>query len=249
MWFKCVICQLTYSHKCNLKRHMDTAHLHKVHRCNLCDKEFKRMEYLTRHLKQAHKTSSNSKTFSQIADCFSTEQSPVRDFSSSNPASDLDDVDTFLNSLEDITIEATQTDACFTTSSSAPHIPSLSQVSVCTQTDVCALPSIRHPHTTGTNTTPIFTKDKSTQKGIQLVEGGYSPHCRIVSPNLDIQGWDSPVINPPELLDGTYLDITLLLIRRKGSRIISLKPPPTKDPLGRRTHSHLTSLQTHLSGV
>ena len=56
MWFKCVICHQTYSHKCNLKRHMDTAQMHKVHRCNLCEKEFKRREYLTRHLKQAHKT-------------------------------------------------------------------------------------------------------------------------------------------------------------------------------------------------
>ena len=106
MWFKCVICHQTYSHKCNLKRHMDSAHMHKVHKCNLCEKEFKRREYLIRHLKQAHKTSSNSRTFSQIADCVSTEQSPVLDLSNSSPTNDWDDVDVFLNSLEDIPIEA-----------------------------------------------------------------------------------------------------------------------------------------------
>ena len=198
MWFKCVICQQTYSHKCNLKRHMDTVHLHKVHRCNLCDKEFKRREYLTRHLKQAHNTSSNSRTFSKIADCVSTEQTPFRDYSSPTPTSDLDDVDIFLNTLEDIPIESTFPDACFSPSTSAPSISSLPSVSVCTQTDVCALPPMRQPHTTGTNTTPIFTKDKTTQKGRMLMESGCSPHCRIVSPHLDIQGWDSPVTSPPK---------------------------------------------------
>ena len=69
---------------------------------------------------------------------------------------------------------------------------------VCTQTDVCALPPMRQPHTIGTNTTPIFTKDKTTQKGRMLMESGCSPHCRIVSPHLDIQGWDSPVTSPPK---------------------------------------------------
>ena len=57
---------------------------------------------------------------------------------------------------------------------------------------------MRQPYTIGTNTTPIFSKDKTTQKGRMLMESGCSPHCRIVSPHLDIQGWDSPVTSPPK---------------------------------------------------
>ena len=171
--------------------------MHKVHRCNLCEKEFKRRDYLTRHLKQAHKTSSNSRTFSQIADCVSTDQSPVLDFPSSIPTSDLDDVDIFLNSLEDNSIEAPLPGSCLIPSSTAPSAASLAHMSVCTQTDICALPSIRLPHTIGTNTIPIFSKDKMTQKGRPLIECGNSPHFKMVSPHHDIQGWDLPVTSPP----------------------------------------------------
>ena len=198
MWFQCAICHQTYSHKCNLKRHLDTVHLHKVHRCNLCDKEFKRKEYLTRHLKQSHNTSSNSRTFSQIADCVSTEQSPVTDSFSTSATYDLDDVDSFLSNLGDFPNESSLTDAGFSSSTSAPSTSSCPAVSVCSQTDICALPPIRQPHSTGTNTTPVFTKDKSTQKGSLLKDSGSSPHCVIVSPHQAMQGWDSPVTSPPK---------------------------------------------------
>ena len=171
--------------------------MHKLHKCNLCEKEFKRREYLTRHLKQAHKTSSNSRTFSQIADCVSTEQSPVLDLSNSSPTNDWDDVDLFLNSLEDIPIEAPLPGSYLAPSNAVPSSTSMMQVSVCTQTDTCALPPIRQPHSIGTNTTPVFRKDKMTQEGRPLIDGGNSPHCKMVSPHQGYQGWDSPDKNPP----------------------------------------------------
>ena len=71
------------------------------------------------------------------------------------------------------------------------------QVSVCTQTDTCALPPIRQPHSIGTNTTPVFRKDKMTQEGRPRIDGGNSPRCKMVSPHQGYQGWDSPDTNPP----------------------------------------------------
>ena len=154
-----------------------------------------------------------------------------------------------LNSLEDISIEAPLPGSCLVPSTADPPITSLIQVSICTQTDVCALLSIRQPHTIGTNTTPTFRKDKMTQMGRLLVDGGNSPHFKMVSPHHEIQGWDSPVTSPPGHLDGTSLDTTLHLFRRRDLGTISLKPPPGRDLFRKKIHSHLTLHPTHLSGV
>ena len=196
MWFKCAICHKTYSHKANLKRHLDGTHMQKSHRCNLCTKEFKRRDYLTRHLRQAHKTSSNSVTFQQIADCVTTDQSPQAHYP---PAlTHLDEMDDFLDSLDDSTTTATQSSTSLGTSSQAPPSTSTSIISVCTQTDLCSLPPLRNPRHIGINTTPTFYKDKCTQQGGLLVDAGHSPHIKMVSPDKGIQGWDSPLFSPPK---------------------------------------------------
>ena len=102
MWYTCFVCHKTYSHKWNLKRHINTVHMFRAHKCHHCFKEYKRKDYLNRHLKRVHNSSGNSNTFENIADCVTTENTPDLNSSMDNinhDSSELDDVDTFLDSI------------------------------------------------------------------------------------------------------------------------------------------------------
>ena len=203
MWYTCFVCHKTYSHKWNLKRHINTVHMFKVHKCHHCYKEYKRRDYLNRHLKRVHNSSQSSNTFENIADCVTTEKTP--DLSSSlnninHESSEFDDVDSFLDSIDLQSPEASNSVSRMPPTSNNVTMTAI----VCTQTEVCSLPPIIHPVHMGTNTTPIFSKDKTTQKGQLLTDTGTSPHIEMISPQNHLQGWDSPITSP---LPTPYLDI------------------------------------------
>ena len=187
MWYTCFVCHKTYSHKWNLKRHSNTVHMFRVHKCHHCFKEYKRKDYLNRHLKKVHNSSDNSNTFENIADCVTTENTPDLNTSMDNinhDSSELDEVDTFLDSID---LHSPETTITVSSKPSTSSTVSMS-VNVCTQTEVCSLPPIMHPVHMGTNTTPIFSKDKTTQEGQILADFGTSPHIEMISPKGRIQG-------------------------------------------------------------
>ena len=74
-------------------------------------KDFKKKEYLNRHCRKIHNTTA---AFQNIADCIDTESSPVldnNDLSNTTLASsNVDDVDTFMNSLVDSTATTLDSD-------------------------------------------------------------------------------------------------------------------------------------------
>ena len=65
------------------------------------------------------------------------------------------------------------------------------------QTDMCSLPSMREPIHTGTNTTPIFRKDKCQQFQMDHQDMNTSSHIKMVNCSQHLQGWDSPDTSPP----------------------------------------------------
>ena len=197
MWYTCFVCHKTYAHKCNLKRQIDTSHMLRLHKCQYCMKEYKRREYLNRHLKTAHKTSSNTSTFSNIADCVTTDNSQDATLGTGPVApatdDDWDDVDTFLDKIDiysSVAPNAVSVESPITN-------PVNASISVCTQTDICTLPPVRQLTHMGTNTTPIFSKDKATQEVPIMEDVGNTPHIHMTSPKGPIQGWDSPVTSLP----------------------------------------------------
>ena len=176
----------------------------RVHKCQYCLKEYKRREYLNRHLKNAHKTSSNTSSFSNIADCVTTDNSPDATLGTGPvaPATD-DDWDNVAILLDSIDIHSSEAP---TVVSVDPPItnPVNASISVCTQTDICTLPPVRQPTHMGTNTTTIFSKDKATQEVLIMEDVGNSPHILMTPPKGPTQGWDSPVTSPPHT---PFLDI------------------------------------------
>ena len=216
------MCHKTYSHKCNLRRHINSSHMLKVYKCNICMKDFKRKEYLNRHCRNIHNTTA---AFQNIADCIDTESSPVlnnNDRSSTTLASsNVEDMDTFLNSLVYSTASTLDSDTTTihtsaTTSTdvesfldsldySAPTnqdsdittIPISVTTSVCTQTEVCSLPPVRQPIHVGTSTTPTILKGKVTKCEFSMKDVWTSPHVKMISAKPTIQGWDSPISHSP----------------------------------------------------
>ena len=169
-----------------------------------CNKEYKRREYLNRHLKTAHKAPSTTYTFGNIADCVTTDNSPdvTPTFQPvTTPAEDSwDEVDAFLENIDFHSSETPYPDSV----NASTHNSTLVSTNVCTQTDMCTLPSIRKPVHIGTNTTPVICKDKAVQMAPTMIDTGNSPHILMLSPKETIQGWDSPVTSSPHT---PFLDI------------------------------------------
>ena len=238
MWYTCFICHKTYAHKCNLKIHIDTSHMLRVHKCQHCNKEYKRREYLNRHLKTAHKAPSTTYTFGNIADCVTTDNSPdvTPTFQPvTTPAEDSwDEVDAFLENIDFHSSETPYPDSV----NASTHNSTLVSTNVCTQTDMCTLPSIRKPVHIGTNTTPVICKDKAVQMAPTMIDTGNSPHILMLSPRkpfkvgirrspvrLILHSWTSPATTQWNIKKGEELWIYLRLY-------------PIKVQQRRKTHSH-----------
>ena len=57
----CDICKKVFSHKSNLKLHIDTVHEgKKIHACNICGKSYGQKSQLKRHIKTAHEEESQT---------------------------------------------------------------------------------------------------------------------------------------------------------------------------------------------
>ena len=198
------MCHKTYTLKCNLIRHINSAHMQRKFKCEHCTKVFTRKDYLNRHVKTKH---SVNNVFSNIMDCISMEYTPTIPYfelDEITPASPTcDDVNDFLDSLgsEDTT---TAVPVSIEPATSTDNMKLVHQGS---QTDICTIPSMKAPKHTGTNTTPKFMKDKSYQFQPQLIETCTSPQTRMVSDTQTTQGSDSPDVSPPTTPD---LDIPLL---------------------------------------
>ena len=183
MWFTCSTCHKIYSHRSNLMRHIKSTHLNFRIKCNMCDQEFRRKEYLDRHMTHYH---TEMDTFSRIRDCIETES---RDFTENQSGCPEDrttggkdtqpDLSTFFTDMWPDDDEPTQrrNPAPKTCTVTTMTMHSRTQISISTQTDICDLPPIKTVTHTGCNTTPKFMRDKTTQHAPLFVSKGISPHC------------------------------------------------------------------------
>ena len=75
--FTCETCQRSFSHKCNLTRHIKSIHDHINFKCTFCDKSFNQKSNLETHIKTVH---NRIKAFEcNVCDCnFSTKGSLSR---------------------------------------------------------------------------------------------------------------------------------------------------------------------------
>ena len=220
MWHTCTTCHKTYTLKCNLRRHINSAHMQRKFKSEYCTKAFSRKDYLNRHVKTKH---SVNNVFSNIMDCISMECTPVIPVFKPDEITPVsptcDDINDFLNSLAS---EDTHTTVPVNTApvTSTDKIKLVHQGS---QTDICTLPSMKAPKHIGTNTMPKFMKDKSNQFQPQLIETCTSPHTRMVSDTQITQGWDSPDVGPPTTPN---LDIPCYFTSEYQAQTIAMDLPP-----------------------
>ena len=208
MWFTCSTCHKIYSHRSNLRRHIKSAHLNFRIKCHLCDQEFRRKEYLDRHLTHYH---TDMDTFSRIRDCIENESRDSTESQSSCPEDKTTeikesrpDLSTFFSDMwpEDDEPSQRSIPAPKTCTVTTMTMHSRTQISISTQTDICDLPPIKTVTHTGCNTTPKFVRDKTTQHAPSLVSKGISPHCLFLD-EPPINNWEDES-SPP----GTpYMDI------------------------------------------
>ena len=156
MWFTFSTCHRIYSHRSNLRRHIKSVHLNYRIKCNMCDQEFRRKEYLDRHMIHYH---SDVDTFSRIRDYIDNESKDIPTDQSGCPQDNTTvvkdtqpDLSDFFNNLWPEDHESTNrrdpTQKTCTVTTMTMH--SRTQISISTQTDICDLPpQKKNSHTHG----------------------------------------------------------------------------------------------------
>ena len=171
----------------------------------MCDQEFRRKEYLDRHMKHYH---TDMDTFSRIRDCIETEPGDFTESQSSCPEDKTTggkdtqpDLSTFFTDMWPDDDEPThrRNPAPKTCTVTTMTMHSRTQISISTQTDICDLPPIKTVTHTGCNTTPKFMRDKTTQQAPPLASKGTSPHCLFLD-EPPMNNWEDDS-SPPETPD------------------------------------------------
>ena len=159
MWRLCHICHSKFTKISNLKRHFRTEHLGLRFHCSQCPSEFRRKEYLKKHVSKKHPTTEMDNILSIPVSI------PLDNFQQSVDEFDLSIFDRELDSPPD---------------SPAYVNPDqdIRSVSMGAQTDICTLTPHREKKHSYAGTSPIISRDRSFQSAPEMSDMATSPHIK-----------------------------------------------------------------------
>ena len=223
MWWTCNTCHATFTKKTNLSRHLKSAHLHYSVKCSICGNQYKRQEYLKKHMRSVHPEPTSTITSS---DDLLT--SSVLDFNLDL----LDDnsVQETIRSIESLTAPmdnaaqnlapapANQLQEYFPAISTQAIQPELAtnavnHSSIASQTRKCSLPKTRKTTHTACGTSPVILRDHCTGTHISLTDKGCSP---IVFSRFVDKGCSPITFDSPQSLTSSSVSPTTPLVSETG---------------------------------